>query len=350
MQTTFERHIVEERRQMTEIFYDADVDLRQLHRRTIAMIGYGIQGRAQALNMLDSGVENIAVGSIRDESWEQAEADGFSPVPIREAVEEADISFMLVPDEVAPAVYEEHVGPALGSGKTLNFASGYNIAFGHIRPPEEVDVIMVAPRMFGEGLRNLFVAGGGAPCFVDVHQDASGGAWEDCLAIAKAIGCTRAGALRVSMEHETWMDLLAEQGIWPLLMGVFLSAYELQVDAGIPPEAVLLEMYVSKEPAEIMERIADMGIFEQLELHSRTSRYGQITRLEELNRSSIRAFLREALEERVRSGRFDREWTETQRSGEPVLEQLMGRISQHPIVEAEKRLRNMLSGADGREE
>jgi ketol-acid reductoisomerase len=335
---------------VADIFYDDDADLHRLQGRTVAVVGYGIQGRAQTLNMSDSGVKNIVVGSVRDESWEGAESDGFSPVPIREAVEEADISFMLVPDEVAPVVYEEHVGPALGSGKTLNFASGYNIAFGHISPPEEVDVIMVAPRMIGSVLRSLYLEGKGAPCFVDAHQDASGGAWEDCLALAKAIGCTRAGALRVSMEHETWMDLLAEQGIWPLLMGVFLSAYELQVEAGISPEAVLLEMYLSREPAELMEQIAEVGLFEQLELHSRTSRYGQLTRLEELDRSGIKAFLREALEERIRTGRFDREWTETQDSEEPVLERLAERAGRHPIAETEKRLREALGSATGKEE
>jgi ketol-acid reductoisomerase len=335
---------------VVDIYYDDDADLHRLQGRTVAVVGYGIQGRAQALNMRDSGVKNIVVGSVRDESWEGAESDGFSPVPIREAVEEADISFMLVPDEVAPVVYEEHVGPALGSGKTLNFASGYNIAFGHISPPEEVDVIMVAPRMIGSVLRSLYLEGKGAPCFVDAHQDASGGAWEDCLALAKAIGCTRAGALRVSMENETWMDLLAEQGIWPLLMGVFLSAYELQVEAGISPEAVLLEMYLSKEPAEIMEQIAEVGLFEQLELHLRTSRYGQLTRLEELDRSGIKAFLREALEERIRTGRFDREWTETQDSEEPVLERLAERAGRHPLAETEKRLREALGSATGKEE
>ena len=168
-----------------EILYDTDADLGRLEGRAVAVIGYGIQGRAQALNMRDSGVEKIVVGSVRDESWKQADSDDFSPVPIREAAEEADISFMLVPDEVAPSVYEEHVGPVLGPGKMLDFASGYNIAFGHIRPPETVDVVMVAPRMFGEGLRNLFVAGSGAPCFVDAHQNASGEAWEDCLTLAR---------------------------------------------------------------------------------------------------------------------------------------------------------------------
>jgi ketol-acid reductoisomerase len=133
-------------------------------------------------------------------------------------------------------------------------------------------------------------------------------------------------------------------------MGVFLSAYELQVEAGISPEAVLLEMYLSKEPAEIMEQIAEVGLFEQLELHSRTSRYGQLTRLEELDRSGIKAFLREALEERIRTGRFDREWTETQDSEEPVLERLAERAGRHPIAETEKRLREALGSATGKEE
>jgi ketol-acid reductoisomerase len=334
---------------VTEIFYDADADLKRLEGRAVAVIGYGNQGRAQALNMRDSGVGNVLVGNVRDESWEQAESDGFSPMPISEAVEAADICSMLVPDEVAPDVYRKHVEPALGSGKTLNFASGYNIAFGHIVPPESVDVIMVAPRMIGEALRSLFANGKGAPCFVDVHRDASGNAWEDCLAIAKAIGCTRSGALRVSMEHETYMDLLTELGVWPLILSVLLIAYELQVEAGIPPEAVLLELYASKEPAEIMDRAAEMGIFEQMKLHSRTSRFAHATRLQEVDRSPIESFLREALVERIQSGRFDREWTDAQQAEEPVLEELLERLSQHPIVESEKRLREMLGATSGKE-
>jgi ketol-acid reductoisomerase len=335
---------------MAEIFYDADADLGRLEERTVALIGYGNQGRAQALNMRDSGLRNIVIGNVRDASWEIAQADGFWPMPIAESVKEADVSFVLVPDEVAPEVYREHIEPSLGSGKTLNFASGYNIAFNHIRPPEDVDVVMVAPRMIGEALRSLYLKGDGAPCFVDVHHDASGAAWDDCLAIAKAIGCTRAGALRVSMEQETWMDLLTELGVWPLILSVFLSAYELQVEAGIPPEAVLLEMYASKEPAEIMERIADMGLFEQMKLHSRTSRFAHATRLREVDRGPIQTFLREAFVDRIRSGRFDREWTEAQESEESVLEKLLEELSRHPITEAEKRLREMLGAASGKEE
>ena len=337
----------------TRIFYDDDADLGRLDGRTIAIVGYGNQGRSQALNMRDSGVESVVVGSVRDQSWERAEEDGFRPMTVREAAAEADVTFMLIPDEVAPEVFREEVEPAMGPGKTLNFASGYNVAYGHIKPPDGVDVVMVAPRMIGNGVRSLYLRGSGAPCFVDAHTDASGHAWDDCLALAKAIGGTRGGALRVTMEEETYMDLLAEQGTWPLIISVFLSAYEVQVEAGLPPEAVLLELYASKEPAEVMERVAETGIFDQLRLHSRTSQYGQTTRFEELDRTPIKAFLKEALEERIRSGRFDREWTEAQNSERPVLEGILERVGKHPIVETEKKLREALGGgiggADGKE-
>ncbi len=331
----------------TRIFYDDDADLARLEGRTVAIVGYGNQGRSQALNMRDSGVEKVVVGSVRDESWQRAEEDGFRPMHIEEAVGEADITFLLIPDEVAPGVYREEIEPSLGPGKTLNFASGYNVAFGHIVAPEGVDVVMVAPRMIGDSVRGLYLKGAGAPCFVDAHRDASGHAWDDCLALAKAIGCTRGGALRVTMEEETYMDLLAEQGTWPLVLAVFLSAYEVQVEAGLPPEAVLLELYASKEPAEVMERVADTGIFEQLRLHSRTSQYGQTTRFEELDRGPIKAFLREALEDRIKSGRFDKEWTEAQKADKPVLEGILERVTRHPIAETEKRLREALGGAVG---
>jgi ketol-acid reductoisomerase len=336
----------------TRIFYDDDADLSRLEGRTVAIVGYGNQGRSQALNMRDSGVENVIVGSVRDESWKRAEEDGFRPMPVADAVGEGDIVFMLVPDEAAPGVYREEIEPSLGSGMTLNFASGYNVAFGHIVAPDGVDVVMVAPRMIGDGVRSLYLEGSGAPCFVDAHTDASGHAWVDCLALAKAIGCTRGGALRVTMEEETYMDLLAEQGTWPLVIAVFLSAYEVQIEAGLPPEAVLLELYASKEPAEVMERVADTGIFDQLRLHSRTSQYGQTTRFEELDKAPIKAFLREALEERIKSGRFDKEWTEAQNSEKPVLEGILERVAQHPIVETERRLREALgsgSGTNGKE-
>ncbi|MGF1470631.1 MAG: ketol-acid reductoisomerase [Rubrobacteraceae bacterium] len=327
---------------MTRFFYDDDADVGRLDGREVAIIGYGNQGRTQALNLRDSGVERVLVGSVRDESWDQAEGDGFEVMPISEATRRADILFMLLPDEVAPAVYRDEVEPALSSGKTLNFSSGYNITFGHIVPPESADVVMVAPRMVGDAFRRLYESGKGAPCFVDVNQDSSGEAWEDCLALAKALGCTRAGALAVTFEQETHMDLMAEQGVWPLIWGVLYSAFEVQVEAGLPPEAVVLELYGSGEPAEMFEMAADRGLVEQFVLHSRTSQYGQASRFEELDRTGIRAFLAEALSERITSGRFDEEWTEVQQREEPVLQELLDNMSEHPIIQSEKTLQKNL--------
>ena len=224
----------------------------------------------------------------------------------------------------------------------MNFSSGYNITFGHIVPPENTDVVMIAPRMVGDPFRRLYEAGKGAPCFVDVNQDASGEAWGDCLALAKALGCTRAGALAVTFEQETYMDLMAEQGVWPLIWGVLYSAFEVQVEAGLPPEAVVLELYGSGEPAEMMEMAANRGLMEQFALHSRTSQYGQSSRFEELDRAGIKAFLAEAFSERITSGKFDREWTEVQEKDEPVLQQLLDAMSEHSIIRAEKSLQENL--------
>lgn len=334
----------------TRVFRDADADLGRLEGRTVAIIGYGNQGRTQALNMRDSGVGSIVVGNVRDDSFERAESDGFEAMSIRDAAERADMVFLLLPDEIAPGVYREHIEPALGPGKTLNFASGYNVAFGHIDPPEGVDVTMIAPRMVGEPFRKRFVAGEGAPCFVDVDRDVSGEAWEDCLALAKAMGGTRSGALAVTFEQETWMDLMAEQGVWPLIWGVIFSAFEVQVEAGLPPEAVVLELYGSGEPAEMMEMAADQGLVEQFVLHSRTSQYGQATRFEELDKASIKRFLREALNERIRSGRFDQEWTEVQRDDGETLQRLLDRLSEHPMIGAERSLRGLIGTQAPRQE
>lgn len=327
---------------MAQFFYDNDADLGRLANREVAIIGYGNQGRSQALNMRDSGIANVIVGSIRDASWEQAEADGFAVMPIQQACERADIVFLLLPDEIAPRVYEAEVKPGLGPGKTLNFASGYNITYGHIDPPQDVDVTMVAPRMVGDPLRRRYESGRGAPCFVDVWRDASGEAWQDCLALAKAVGCTRAGALPVTFRQETHMDLLAEQGVWPLVWGVLFSAFEVEVEAGLPPEAAVLELYASGEPAEMFEMAASKGLIEQFGLHSRTSQYGQASRFAELDKNQIKHFLQEALADRIGSGRFDREWTDVQRSKGNELETLVEKMSSHPMIQAEQNLKRHL--------
>ena len=194
------------------VLRDEDADLGPLLDKTVAVVGYGNQGRAQALNLRDSGVE-VIVGSVRDEGADRAEADGFRVLPIGEASEAADAIALLVPDEVQRSVYDADIAPRLAEGKVLDFAHGYNIHFGFIRPPNFVDVILVAPRMIGVNVRRSFEHGAGVPAYIAVAQDASGRARDLALAWAKGIGATRAGVLETTFKEETETDLFGEQSI-----------------------------------------------------------------------------------------------------------------------------------------
>ena len=193
---------------------DDDAELNWIRERTVAVVGYGNQGRAQALNLRDSEV-TVLVGSIRDETSQRAEDDGFEVLSIAEAAERADVIAILIPDEIQPGVFDEHIAPALTAGNVLDFAHGYNIHFGLIEPPADVDVVMVAPRMIGEHVRTTFERGKGAPAYVAVAQDASGHARDIALSWAKGIGATRAGVLETTFAQETELDLFAEQATWP---------------------------------------------------------------------------------------------------------------------------------------
>ena len=262
---------------MLKVYGDEDADLGVLEGRTVAIIGYGNQGRSQGLNLRDSGV-SVIVGGITDGSWKRAEADGFPVYATAEAAGRADILLMLIPDEVQPAVYESDIAAHLRAGDTLVFAHGYNIRFKLIRPPDDVDVIMVAPRMIGKVVRDLYVAGSGAAAYVGVHQDASGRAMATALAIAKGIGATRNAVIEQSFEEETDLDLLLEQTLDPAMSQVLLHTYEFLVEAGFAPEVVALELYASKELAETAAEMADIGFFKQMTFHSQTSQYGNLSR------------------------------------------------------------------------
>lgn len=327
---------------MTNIYYEEDADLGLIADKVVAIIGYGNQGRAQALNMRDSGVKHIIIGSRKDSSYDQANEDGFKVYSIEDASAKADIIFMLLPDEVAPEIYNAQIAPHLKNHCIVNFASAYNISFKRIVPAKNIDVIMVAPRMIGKGVRELYVKGEGSPAFVGVHQDASGKALDYAKALCKAIGATRKGAIEVTFDDETCLDLMAEQGTWPIIYNVFMEAFKLQVEMGHPEEAVLMEMYMSKEPAVMMEKAAEVGLFRQLPFHSHTSQYGQLIGFDAVDNREIKAFLRDRYD-RIKNGVFAKEWDDEQKKNNCAdLAALEEKAFDCVITKAEDRLKARL--------
>jgi len=319
---------------MADIFFDKDVDLSFLEGQTLGFIGYGNQGRAQALNLRDSGLEVIA-GSGTDWSTKMALEDGITVYGLEEIAQRAEVLFMLVPDEVMPQVYSTNVEPHLREDMVLNFASGYNIAFGLIKPPAFVDVVMVAPRMIGKGVRDTFLRGEGFPSLVAVEQDSSGEAQDRALAIAKGIGSTRTGAILSTFREEAVIDLFSEQSGDMYYLRIM---FEVLTEAGCSPEAVLLELYASGELSEMYAAARDMGLWGQLRLHSRTSQYGQqITSKQFMEIEAIRDSLRQVVAN-IESGEFAREWQKEQQRGLSNLIEVTNDNLQHPMQQAENRL------------
>jgi ketol-acid reductoisomerase len=321
---------------MTKIYYDHDADISLLDGKRIGIIGYGNQGRAQALNMRDSGIKDILIATAKDETYDQAVKDDFQLTDIFAITKQTDILFLLIPDELMPGVYEEYIAPHLRPGMVLNFASGYNITFRQIVPPGDVDVIMVAPRMIGDGVRNLFLEKEGYPAFIAVEQNASGSAKEIALALAKAMGAT---SIEVTMKDETMLDLLAEQAIWPMIMSVITEAFKFEVEKGHPAEASLVELYISREPAYMFAKMAELGLFKQMPLHSHTSQYGQMSRAEALDKSFIRETLEKAYNY-LEKGDFAREWKEEQEKGMPEFKRLWKNAMESEISKLEEKIIN----------
>ena len=324
---------------MATIYRDEDADLSLLEGATVAIVGFGNQGRSQALNLRDSGVE-VVVGNRRDAALQQAEQDGFQVRPIAEAVRGADVVFLLIPDEAMPQVYREAVAPNLREGACLVFASGYNVAFGLLLPAASLDVVLIAPRMIGVGVRETYESGAGFPSFVGVHQDATGRAKARMLALCKALGSTRAGCIEMSMHDEATLDLFTEQGFGPAFGRVMMSAVELLVGAGYPPEAVLLELYLSGEFAYSLEKIREVGMARQHEYHSQTSQYGTVTRgarylgLDPALKETMGKILGE-----IRSGAFAEEWSRNQAQAAEIFEKVRAARDQVPMMQWERQTR-----------
>ena len=313
------------------VYYDSDADLFRVQGKRLAFIGYGNQGAAQAQNLRDSGVSEIVIGNRKDAYKEAALGAGFRVMSIPEAAAWGEVVFLLIPDEEQPQVFRERIGPHLRPGATLVVASGYNVAFNLLAAPDFVDVVMVAPRMIGAGVRDRFVRGEPYPCFVSVERDVSGQAHALALSIARGIGATRGGSVASSAREEAALDLFSEQAIWPVILEVLQAAYEVLHAAGFSDEAILYEMYLSKEPAEIFERFADLGVFGQLPLHSRTSQYGQLRALLADNGAALRERFTRVLHDDILSGAFAREWSDVQTRGSERLELLRAAALASPL-------------------
>ncbi len=321
----------------TPIYYDKDADLSIVQSKRLVLIGYGNQGAAQAQNLRDSGISEILIGNREDAYKDAAIADGFQVVSIAEAVAWGDVVFLLIPDEDQPQVFREQIAPYLKTGATLVVASGYNVAFQLFDLPDSIDLIMVAPRMIGAGVRQRYLSGEPYPCFISVEHDVSGNAFRLALSIARGIGATRGGAILSSAREEAALDLFSEQAIWPVILVAFRTAYQVLHEAGFSDEAILYEMYLSKEPAEVFERIADQGLFGQLTLHSHTSQFGQLRATLADDGSGLYERFKHVLQDDILSGRFAHEWSDVQAKGLEHLEQMRAEALGSPLARADEQ-------------
>ncbi len=330
---------------MARIFRDEEVTLEPLKDKTIAVLGFGIQGRAQSLNLRDSGMRVILGLRKGGKSWEEASREGFEVFEVGDAVRRADVIMVLLPDMAQPEVWERDIAPHLRAGTVVDFAHGFNVHFGLIRPPPTVDVVMVAPKGPGRAVRDMYVSGRGVPALVAVYQDASGRALEHALAIAKGIGATRAGAILTTFAEETETDLIGEQTVLVGgLMELIKKGFETLVELGYQPEVAYFE--VLHEAKLIMDLIWERGIVGMLEGVSDTAKYGGLTVGPKVIGDDVKKRMVEAAV-RVRSGEFAKEWVEEYRRGAPTLKRLMDEMRSHGIESVGAEMRRLVFGRHG---
>jgi len=325
---------------MANIYYDADADLELLADKNIAIIGYGSQGHAHALNLKDSGCR-VAVGLRQGgRSWTAAEEAGLTAMPVAEAAAWADVVTILVPDPVQPALYREAIAPGLKPGDTLMFAHGFNIRFHQIVPPLEVDASMVAPKSPGHRLRELYQEGMGTPALLAVHQDASGQAKEHALAYAKGIGCTRAGVIETTFAEETETDLFGEQAVLcGGLTALIKAGFETLVEAGYQPEIAYFECL--HELKLIVDLIQQGGLTYMRYSVSETAEHGDYTGGRRIITEETRTEMHRMLAE-IQDGTYARSWILENQAGRPFFNTMRQREREHPIEQVGRKLRAMM--------
>jgi ketol-acid reductoisomerase len=324
-----------------KIYYDQDADLGLLKGKKIAIIGYGSQGHAHALNLKDTGQE-VVVGLYKgSKSWAKAEKDGVRVATVPEAAQMADVVMVLLPDQSQREVFEREIRGGLGKGKMLMFAHGFNIHFNQVVPPPDVDVSMIAPKAPGHVMRDLFTQGPGVPALVAVHQDVSGRARDLALAYGKGVGCTRAGVIETTFREETETDLFGEQttlcgGVSHLIK----AAFETLVEAGYQPEVAYFECM--HEMKLIVDLFYQRGLAYMRYSVSDTAEYGDYTRGPRVVSDATKAEMKKILGE-IQSGQFAREWVLENQANRAGFLAMRRRDADHQIEEVGRRLRAMMS-------
>jgi len=325
---------------MAKIYYEQDADLNVLKGKTVAVIGYGNQGRSQALNLKDSGV-SVVVAEKAPKLIELAKADGIQAMDAKAAAAKADIIQILIQDELQGALYKNDILPSLKSGKAIMFSHGFNIHFGQIVPPEDVDVFMIAPKGPGHLVRTTYVEGKGVPCLVAIHQNATGNALKLALAYGKAIGATRAGILETTFKEETETDLFGEQAVLcGGLSELIRSGFETLVAAGYQPEVAYFECL--HEVKLITDLIVEKGITGMRAGISTTAKYGDITRGRRIITDNTRHEMQRILGE-IQSGSFAREFILENLANRPVYNAVLRNDSQYLIEKVGTQIRSMFS-------
>lgn len=329
---------------MATIYYDSDANFDLLKERTVAIIGYGAQGRAQALNLQDSGA-NVVVGLYEgSRSKARAEAEGITVKTVEEASAMADIVQILIPDEKHSAVYRDEIAPNMQAGNMLMVSHGFSVHFGQIVPADNIDVTMIAPKGPGSLVREVFEGGGGVPCLIAIHQDTTGAARDIALAYARGIGGTRAGVIETTFREETETDLFGEQAV---LCGgtaaLIKAAFDTLVEAGYQPEMAYFECL--HELKLIVDLIYTGGLSKMRNDVSNTAEYGDLTRGPQLIDDDVREKMRQILKD-VQGGVFAREWVLENQANQPVLQALRRQEAALEIEEVGKNLRSMMSWLD----
>ncbi len=311
----------------------------------IAVLGYGHLGRPFAMNLRDSGITNLAIGNIADEYAEQAAQEGFTVHSIGQATSQASVILILLPDEVIPEVFAADIAPNLHPNSAIVLGSGYTLAYGLVTPPANIDVLLLAPRMAGENARQRFLNQQGFYAFVSVEQDASHKAWRRLLGLADGVGILRAGALELNAKLEADLDLLVEQTLGAALGASILSVFTLGTEIGIPPEALVMEMYISEEMEMVWRSFREKGFFLASSVHGPTALYGGFIRTMQIMQSELIQKYREALSE-IHNGEFAQKFQAEREAGYPSLTMARAMtLEDAPITLAEKHLLALLSGA-----